>query len=127
PHAIIAISMLHGLKRPYFFTRLSQWTRQHKKASLAIAGGVLLLSVSAGTFALLSQKPPEPQPEPVATKPKPEPEPEPIKHYSILTGEQVANESDLTAPVTAIMIENSPDARPQSGLKDAGVVYEAIA
>jgi hypothetical protein len=25
------------------------------------------------------------------------------------------------------MIENSPDARPQSGLKDAGVVYEAIA
>ncbi len=30
-------------------------------------------------------------------------------------------------PVTAIMIENSPDARPQSGLKDAGVVFEAIA
>jgi hypothetical protein len=30
-------------------------------------------------------------------------------------------------PVTGIMIENSPDARPQSGLQDAGVVYEAIA
>src|SRR3954469_13189590 len=30
-------------------------------------------------------------------------------------------------PVTAIMIENSLDARPQSGLQDAGVVFEAIA
>lgn len=30
-------------------------------------------------------------------------------------------------PITGIMIENSPDARPQSGLKDAGVVFEAIA
>lgn len=30
-------------------------------------------------------------------------------------------------PVTAIMIENSPDARPQSGLDKAGVVFEAIA
>lgn len=29
--------------------------------------------------------------------------------------------------VTAVMIENSPDARPQSGLIDAGVVYEAEA
>ncbi|HSX44622.1 MAG TPA: DUF3048 domain-containing protein [Candidatus Saccharimonadales bacterium] len=30
-------------------------------------------------------------------------------------------------PVTGVMIENSPDARPQSGLKDAGVVFEAVA
>jgi len=30
-------------------------------------------------------------------------------------------------PVTAVMIENSPDARPQSGLLNAGIVYEAIA
>lgn len=30
-------------------------------------------------------------------------------------------------PVTAVMIENSLDARPQSGLGDAGVVFEAIA
>lgn len=119
--------MLHGLKRPYLFTRLSQWTRQHKKASYIISGGVLLLGASAGTFALLSQKPPELTPEPVVTKPTPKPEPEPVKYYSLLTGEEIASESDQTAAVTAIMIENSPDARPQSGLKDAGVVYEAIA
>ncbi len=30
-------------------------------------------------------------------------------------------------PVTGVMIENSPDARPQAGLKDAGIVFEAIA
>jgi len=30
-------------------------------------------------------------------------------------------------PVTAIMIENSLDARPQSGIADAGVIFEAIA
>lgn len=49
-----------------------------------------------------------------------------VKIYSPLTGAEVS-ESDTKRPVTAIMIENSPDARPQSGLKDSGVVFEAIA
>ena len=51
----------------------------------------------------------------------------PTKYYSTLTGLEVANEAALTSPATAIMIENSPEARPQSGLKDAEVVFEAIA
>ncbi len=43
-----------------------------------------------------------------------------------LTGLQVA--SDINdRPVIGVMIENSPDSRPQSGLKDAGVVFEAVA
>ncbi len=45
---------------------------------------------------------------------------------SKLTGVVISPELN-NRPVTAIMIENSPDARPQSGLYDAGVVYEAIA
>ncbi len=45
---------------------------------------------------------------------------------SPLTGVQVKPEL-AKRPVTAIMIENSLDARPQSGLQDAGVVFEAIA
>ncbi len=48
------------------------------------------------------------------------------KFYSPLTGLETT-ETKTTAPVTAVMIENSPDARPQSGLKDAGVVFEAVA
>lgn len=54
--------------------------------------------------------------------PKPKP-----KYFSPLTGATVANEAAMQRAVTGVMIENSPDARPQSGLKDAGIVYEAVA
>lgn len=50
-----------------------------------------------------------------------------VKYYSPLTGREVADEASTKHPVLAVMIENSPDARPQSGLKDAGVVFEAVA
>ncbi len=45
---------------------------------------------------------------------------------SPLSGELVEPESTKRT-VTAVVIENSPDARPQSGLSQAGVVFEAIA
>jgi hypothetical protein len=45
---------------------------------------------------------------------------------STLTGLPV-DPSTNKRPVTAVMIENSTDARPQSGLGQAGVVFEAIA
>jgi hypothetical protein len=47
-------------------------------------------------------------------------------YYSKLTGREVAADK-VGIATTCIMIENSPDARPQSGLDQAGVVYEAIA
>lgn len=53
-------------------------------------------------------------------KPKPKTVPSP------LTGLQVSPQL-AARPVTAVMIENSNDARPQSGLQDAGIVFEAIA
>lgn len=49
------------------------------------------------------------------------------KYTSPLTGVEVANEQATKKQVTGIMIENSPESRPQSGLDKAGVVYEAIA
>jgi len=52
--------------------------------------------------------------------------PQPTTEASRLTGIQVAPDLNKR-PVTGVMIENSPDARPQSGLNDAGVVYEAVA
>ncbi len=58
-------------------------------------------------------------------KPKPKPQPKII--YSTLTGLPVADDSVNQRPVTAVMIENSLDARPQSGLGDAGIVFEAVA
>lgn len=58
------------------------------------------------------------------SKPTLPPTPKPI--LSPLTG--LPTTLDKTAlPVTGVMIENSADARPQSGLDQAGVVYEAIA
>ncbi len=45
---------------------------------------------------------------------------------SPLSGVMVA-EADANRPVTAIMIENSGEARPQSGLNEADVIFEAIA
>lgn len=47
-------------------------------------------------------------------------------YYSKLTGREVAADK-VGIAATCIMIENSPDARPQSGLDQAGVIYEAIA
>ena len=58
----------------------------------------------------------------VAKKEAPAPKP-----TSPLTGVELANADLAKRPVTGIMIENSPEARPQSGLTDAGIVYEAIA
>lgn len=50
-----------------------------------------------------------------------------LKYYSPLNGLQVENEEATKRAVTAVMIENSPDARPQSGLAEAEVVFEAVA
>ncbi|HSX43610.1 MAG TPA: DUF3048 domain-containing protein [Candidatus Saccharimonadales bacterium] len=51
----------------------------------------------------------------------------PTPIYSTLSGLQITDASLNQKPVTAVMVENSIDARPQSGLGDAGVVFEAIA
>lgn len=88
----------------------------------AIAVALLLVTAAgAATYMLLQPKETSPvRLEVPIEKPKP-------VYYSLLTGEKVESETDITKPVAAVMIENSPDARPQSGLKDAEVVYEAIA
>lgn len=50
------------------------------------------------------------------------------KVYSNLTGLELANADQKTAPAYCIQTPNGTDgARPQSGLTDAGVVFEAIA
>src|SRR5690349_6540500 len=89
-----------------------------KKQKLLFAGIALLViaGIGGGAWALFHKPAPKPASAPAEVK-KEEP-PKPI--YSPLTGIAVTKEqSEL--PVTAIMIENSPDARPQSGLNQAGV------
>lgn len=112
------------LTMPSFLSGVGPWIHRHHTATYAIVA-VLVLVVAAGVSALLFYKKPTPLADSSLKAPaKVTP---PIKYYSPLTGKEVADEASTKQPVTAIMIENSPDARPQSGLKDAGVVFEAIA
>ena len=61
----------------------------------------------------------------VAPTPSPTPTPTPPT-YSHLNGAAVTAGQENVRPL-AVMIENHPDARPQSGLDVASVVYEAVA
>lgn len=98
------------------------WAKQHKLAAAGIALLVVAIIVG-GTFAIFGQR----EQEPAARTPKRQSQAPKPKFYSPLTGREVPNEAATKQAVTAIMLENSPDARPQSGLKQAGIVYEAIA
>lgn len=48
-------------------------------------------------------------------------------YYSNLSGREVKTAAEVNQAVTAIMIENSLDARPQSGLGSASIIFEANA
>ena len=99
-----------------------------KQIIILVAAMVVLCGGGGAAFALTHKQ--KSAPTPVAATPQPTPakveEVKPTTVASPLTGITVQPEQ-AKLPVTGIMIENSPDARPQSGLKDAGVVYEAIA
>lgn len=109
---------------PKLTPKKRHWFAKHRKLTIILA--VLLALVIAGGIVaavLLNQKG-EPAPQ---NNNKPVVEVPEQKYYSLLTGAQVENQAATTAPVTGVMVENSPDARPQSGLKNSGVVFEAIA
>ena len=105
-----------------------RWTRVHQllhdnhgvryfvmAVAIIVAVGLILLALIRSTA--------EPS---IATVTLPKTTPEAPKFYSPLTGAETTEDA-TKRPVTAVMIENSTDARPQSGIKDAGIVYEAVA
>ena len=106
--------------------RKLQWPRTRKQQIIwGIAAVLIAAGLGAGWTlthhkrAVVAEKP--------VTKIAPKPKPAPQIIYSTLTGLPVADASVNQRPVTGVMIENSLDARPQSGLGDAGVVFEAVA
>ncbi len=115
-------------KRDWFYiNRFKDWygDLSKKKRIAFIAGVVLLLSGSGSALAWAITRPSPATP--VAAKQEVITDtPESEKIVSPLTGLKVSPELSKR-PVTAVMIENSPDARPQSGLTDSGIVFEAIA
>jgi hypothetical protein len=97
-----------------------------KQRILVTAGAVVAASglILGAYFLFFSQS--APIDVPIIQKQEPKEEPKPTTVPSNLTGMPV-DPGVNDRPVTAIMIENSLDARPQSGLHQAGVVFEAIA
>ncbi len=99
------------------------------RKQIIIFSAVFGLLIASGTvYWFFIRK--KPAPPPVAAiveppKPEPKPEPAPTTGPSKLTGLEIPLEQN-ELPITGIMIENSPDARPQAGLKDAGIVVEML-
>lgn len=100
------------------------WFGSLSKGKKILFVTAIILILGGGGFAAyaLTRPADEPQPKPVQQAT----EPEPTTVANTLTGREV-DPAVNQIPVTAVMIENSREARPQSGLADAGVVFEAIA
>jgi len=108
--------------------RQKRWWPHTRKQQLISGAVVLVLVAGSGTtWALTHHKHPVVAQKTAVKKETPKPKPVPQIIYSTLTGLPVADASVNQRPVTGVMIENSLDARPQSGLGDAGVVFEAVA
>lgn len=107
-----------------FWSRIRDWIRTHRTRTYIIVGAVLIVIAGTLAYLVLSNQPKAPV---MQTQPTPKKVIPPKKYYSPLTGEEVKDEAATKQAVTAIMIENSPDARPQSGVKQAGITYEAVA
>lgn len=98
--------------------KIDAWLHAHPRKSMALLVGFLFLFGAGIIFALSGWN------FDVITTPAKSTAPE--RFYSQLTGKEIS-EADSKRPVTAVMIENSPEARPQSGLAEAGVVFESVA
>ncbi len=110
---------------PRLLARFKAWVHAHPARTIIVIILGLIIAINLTVLALFWRQP-EPEVKAVKKAPVVIEEPAPV-FYAPLTGIQIESELDKSKPVTAIMIENSPDARPQSGLKDAEVVYEAVA
>jgi hypothetical protein len=109
--------------------RFKAWCKTHKKP-LIIVGSILAAAlIAVASFFILVAINSRPVTAPTADlePEQPAPQPEPIHYYSKLGGQELPSELPENTNVTAVMMENTPMARPQSGLKNAEVIFESIA
>lgn len=116
------------LHRPKEKRSFKQWVASLTKKQWITIGVVALLLIGGGVGALCTlhkdAKPPVAVKKPV-TKSEPKP-PTPTTVASTMTGLQV-DPSVNERTVTGVMVENSELARPQSGIDQADVIFEAVA
>jgi hypothetical protein len=115
------------IKRIWF--KLHGLFLEHRKIVLISLAVLVIFGIGLTVFLISSQssKTSNKKTSTVKISKPVEKKPEPVKYYSKLTGNIVANDTAVNQSVTGVMIDNSPESRPQSGLKDSGVVFEAIA
>lgn len=101
--------------------KLRAWVKTHPRKAAAI--GIILAVILAGAgwlaYAHFSKKPVVQEAQQEAPKEIPKTIPSP------LTGVELSRKV-AERPIRTVVIENSPEARPQSGLSQAGVVYESV-
>ncbi|MGB4759130.1 MAG: DUF3048 domain-containing protein [Candidatus Saccharimonadales bacterium] len=98
------------------------WSKKKKIISLVVLSAIVLAGCAAAAWALTRPEPVQPTVKKTVKKVTPPP-----VYYSDLSGVKIEDPTINDRPVTAVMIENSPDSRPQSGIDQAGIVFEAIA
>jgi hypothetical protein len=101
--------------------------RLSKKQRILLIAAIVLVLASGGFAVYYFFFKPEPAKPAVIVKKEIPPPPAGQPLVSSLTGLPISDATINQRPVTGVMIENSPDARPQSGLNQAGVVFEAVA
>lgn len=121
---------LNGLKSGHSkLQRLTEWWAglSKKKQALLIIASLLVLGLGSGSAAFLVEHNKKPKAVAIeAPKKVTQKGPVDTRVPSTLSG-LLVDPAVNQRPVTGVMIENSTDARPQSGLGDASVVFEAIA
>lgn len=107
------------------WAKLQDFVFAHRRITLVLIGAMLVAAAGI-IWAAIALRPQAPitaeQPRKAAKAETP-----PQKYYAPLTGKEVSDQAAAKRQVTAVIIENNPVSRPQSGLKDSGVVFEAIA
>lgn len=120
-------NLLHRIANIKFIAAIRRWTAKHRKLSITIYVILAILIGALVTFLVFSNRTSLTTNKTSTSKKVAVKKPDPIKYYSQLTGLEVINEAAITAPVNGVMIPNDTyGARPQAGLKDAGIVFEAI-
>lgn len=103
--------------------RLREWVASHRSRTIVAVGLIVIAPTAVWAYTEATKTYPVAPAPVVASKPKPV---KPSTKPSPLTGIEIAPEL-AERPVRAVVIENHPEARPQSGLSQAGIVYEALA
>ena len=118
-------SKSHSGNDKNFIKNIKNWVSNHRKLTWIICAILSVIIGGAITFAILSNT--GTSDDKGGGISKLFKKAEPTKYYSQLTGVEVATKELAEGPVTGVMIPNDTyGARPQAGLRSAGVVFEAI-